>query len=95
MTRLTRIHDLKMVDSLCDLMLTFVPLGMYWIDPNGGTVKDAIWVYCDESKKSSCVYPKNALVICSREHSLDAPPPPPPNREYMKCQFPNKTIKDH
>lgn len=36
--------------------------GMYWIDPNGGTIKDAIWVFCDKSKKSSCVYPKNAQI---------------------------------
>lgn len=36
--------------------------GEYWIDPNGGTVKDAIFVYCDKKKNSSCVYPKNAKI---------------------------------
>lgn len=36
--------------------------GMYWIDPNGGTVKDAIWVYCEKTKKSSCVYPKYSRI---------------------------------
>ena len=36
---------------------------MYWIDPNGGTIKDAIKVYCEKTKKSSCVYPKYSRVI--------------------------------
>lgn len=45
--------------------LFFFLSGMYWIDPNGGTVKDSIWVYCEKSKKSSCVYPKNSRVIDS------------------------------
>ena len=26
-------------------------------------MKDAIWVYCDKSKKSSCVYPKAPQVF--------------------------------
>lgn len=36
--------------------------GEYWIDPNGGTVKDAIKVYCDKKKNSSCVYPTNPKI---------------------------------
>lgn len=32
--------------------------GQYWIDPNGGEVKDAILVYCDMATGGSCIYPK-------------------------------------
>ena len=45
------------------MFVGYLVSGMYWIDPNGGTVKDAIWVYCEKTKKSSCVYPKYSRVI--------------------------------
>jgi len=35
--------------------------GEYWIDPNSGTPKDAILVYCDMTTKSTCITPKPAI----------------------------------
>lgn len=32
--------------------------GHYWIDPNEGDVRDAILVYCDAEKRSSCILPQ-------------------------------------
>ncbi|XP_023213965.1 collagen alpha-1(II) chain-like, partial [Centruroides sculpturatus] len=34
-----------------------LPNGIYWIDPNQGTSKDAIEVYCDMENKATCLYP--------------------------------------
>merc|ERR1711997_4626 len=33
----------------------------YWIDPNSGTPKDAILVYCDMDTKATCITPKPAI----------------------------------
>lgn len=40
-------------------MLLSMSLGPYWIDPNGGCVKDAIEVWCQYSETScqTCVDP--------------------------------------
>jgi len=32
--------------------------GVYWIDPNGGSIKDAIEVYCYIKQHKTCVVPK-------------------------------------
>ena len=47
-------------------MLLLVSTGPYWIDPNGGCVKDAIEVWCDYSNASchSCVDPVNKVRWC-------------------------------
>jgi collagen type II alpha len=37
------------------------PSGEYWIDPNSGTPKDAILVYCDMDTKSTCIMPKPTI----------------------------------
>lgn len=31
--------------------------GKYWIDPNGGDKQDALEVYCDMTKKATCIRP--------------------------------------
>lgn len=33
------------------------PSGNYWIDPNEGDVRDAIFVYCDADYKKTCILP--------------------------------------
>ena len=45
--------------SLLSFKLLF--LGEYWIDPNSGTPKDAILVYCDMDTKSTCITPKPTI----------------------------------
>merc|ERR1719422_377431 len=35
--------------------------GEYWIDPNSGTPKDAILVYCDMETKATCITPKPTI----------------------------------
>ena len=47
------------------------PSGEYWIDPNSGTPKDAILVYCDMDTKATCITPKPAI---SDEVSTGTPP---------------------
>ena len=37
------------------------PSGEYWIDPNSGTPKDAILVYCDMETLSTCITPKPTI----------------------------------
>jgi len=32
--------------------------GMYWVDPNGGTILDAVEVYCDIPNHQTCIMPK-------------------------------------
>lgn len=34
--------------------------GNYWIDPNDGDIRDAIFVYCDMKKRASCIVPAPA-----------------------------------
>lgn len=38
----------------------FFVAGMYWLDPNEGSIADKIQVYCDFSgkKAETCVFPK-------------------------------------
>ena len=47
-------------------MLLFMLTGPYWIDPNGGCVKDAIEVWCDYRNASchSCVDPVHKVRWC-------------------------------
>jgi len=44
-----------------DLYMSYPKLrsGLYWIDPNGGIVNDAIEVYCEFHTNASCLYPGN------------------------------------
>lgn len=37
------------------------PSGEYWIDPNSGTPKDAILVYCDMENSATCITPKPSI----------------------------------
>jgi len=34
------------------------PSGEYWVDPNAGSPRDAILVYCDMEKMATCIQPK-------------------------------------
>merc|ERR1740131_278607 len=35
-----------------------LPSGDYWIDPNGGTTKDAVLVHCNATNYETCIWPK-------------------------------------
>ncbi len=37
------------------------PSGDYWIDPNSGTPKDAIFVHCDMESGATCITPKPSI----------------------------------
>lgn len=37
------------------------PSGEYWVDPNAGSPKDAILVYCDMAKEATCIQPKPSM----------------------------------
>lgn len=39
-----------------------LPDGMYWIDPNGGRIQDAVEVHCRISAGETCIAPKRANV---------------------------------
>lgn len=45
------------------VVLLSMPIGPYWIDPNGGCEKDAIEVWCGFSKAlcQSCIDPKRKV----------------------------------
>lgn len=34
--------------------------GNYWVDPNDGDIRDAIYVYCDLKKRATCIVPAPA-----------------------------------
>merc|ERR1719431_380197 len=38
-----------------------LPSGEYWVDPNEGSINDAIVVQCDMDKKSTCVLPQPSM----------------------------------
>ena len=40
----------------------FCTAGLYWIDPNGGSKKDAVHVHCDFKNNYSCVKPVHIQV---------------------------------
>ena len=48
--------------------------GNYWIDPNDGDPKDAIYVYCDLKKRATCVIPSpmksNEMSYTGREPEI-------------------------
>lgn len=60
-------------------MLLSLLLGPYWIDPNGGCVKDAIEVWCDFTNHScqTCIEPVkkvgNGWKCCSHNHGNQVP----------------------
>jgi len=39
-----------------------LPSGDYWIDPNGGTTKDAVLVHCNATNYETCIWPKMPTV---------------------------------
>ena len=43
-------------------LINCVLLGMYFVDPNQGSPKDAIEVFCDMSTRQTCVLPKPSSV---------------------------------
>lgn len=55
--------------------------GNYWVDPNDGDIRDAIFVYCDLKKRSTCVMPSP---IKSNEMSYSGKEP-----EIWTSEIPN------
>lgn len=48
-----------LVVSKAEFIFSFFQ-GFYWIDPNGGLIKDAVKVRCERRTRSTCLYPLNA-----------------------------------
>mgnify|MGYP003572034906 CR=1 FL=1 len=40
--------------------------GMYWLDPNGGRVEDAVPAYCDMRRKKTCIRPVQRVLPTQR-----------------------------
>lgn len=53
-----------------DLFMSYPDLsnGFYWIDPNGGLIKDAVKVRCERRTRSTCLYPLNANQVFRTEN---------------------------
>jgi len=39
-----------------------LPSGDYWIDPNAGTIKDAVLVHCNAVNYETCIWPKEPVI---------------------------------
>ena len=39
---------------------------MYWLDPNGGRVEDAIPAFCDMRRKKTCIRPVQRVIPTQR-----------------------------
>ena len=46
-----------------NISAVYSTLGNYWLDPNEGAPEDALLVYCDLEKKSSCIFPVTPKVF--------------------------------